>query len=184
MTTDVLILDNITKTHAPNTRSQVQALRGVNLTLKAGTVMALTAPSGAGKSTLLHIAGLLDQPSSGRVIINDVDMSNANDKARTRTRLTSVGFVYQFHHLLPELSALDNVLLPSRALGQSSDESWARHLLTSMGVGERMDHKPSALSGGRETTRRVCARSCQQAISHPGGRANGKPGSANSGTGL
>lgn len=117
-----------------------------------GETVALLGPSGAGKSTLLHIAGLLERPDAGKVIINGVDCGTLNDSERTRIRRLEVGFVYQFHHLLPEFSALENVMLPQLILGRTKDEAMARaqSLLETLGLKDRWDHRPAELSGGEQ----------------------------------
>ena len=114
--------------------------------------MALVGPSGAGKSTLLHIAGLLEHPDAGEVYIDAVATSNLSDIARTRIRRTEIGFVYQFHHLLPEFSALENVVLPQMIHGLSRREANARgtELLSYLGLKDRLTHRPAELSGGEQ----------------------------------
>ena len=130
----------------------LDVLRGVDLDLPAGEVIALVGPSGAGKSTLLQIAGLLEYPDSGEVVLTGQDCSRLNDAARTRLRREKLGFVYQFHHLLPEFSALENVVLPQMLAGKSRRDASerAKDLLTSLGVGERVSHRPARLSGGEQ----------------------------------
>ena len=127
-------------------------LDGASLTLAEGEVVALVAPSGAGKSTLLHIAGLLDTPTAGAVRLIGQAVAGLGDGARTRLRRDTVGFVYQFHHLLPEFSALENVALPQRAAGAARAEAAARarELLAAVGLGHRLDHRPAELSGGEQ----------------------------------
>ena len=149
---DVLALDAVTKTYNPGTAAAVTVLEGASLTLRAGEVVALVAPSGAGKSTLLHIAGLLDVPSSGTVQLIGGPTAGLNDRTRTSLRRDSVGFVYQFHHLLPEFSAVENVALPQRAAGatRAAAADRARALLTDVGLGHRLDHRPAELSGGEQ----------------------------------
>jgi len=136
----------------------VRVLRGVDVEIAAGEVVALVAPSGAGKSTLLHIAGLLDVPDSGRVEIGGQDLSAASDRARTAARRGMVGFVYQFHHLLPEFTAAENILLPQLANGVPQPEAMARarDLLTGVGMAARLDHRPAALSGGEQQRVAFC----------------------------
>jgi len=136
----------------------VNVLRGVDLEIKAGQVAALIAPSGAGKSTLLHIAGLLDQQDAGTVSVCGQDLSGATDRRRTRTRRNDIGFVYQFHHLLPEFTALENVILPQMANGVSKSDAAkrAQALLETVGVGNRADHRPAALSGGEQQRVAFC----------------------------
>jgi len=117
-----------------------------------GETVALLGPSGAGKSTLLHIAGLLEKPDSGAVFIGGVDCGKLNDAERTRVRRMEVGFVYQFHHLLPEFSALENVMLPQLILGLSKSDAKtrAKDLLEMLGLKDRWDHRPTELSGGEQ----------------------------------
>jgi len=127
-------------------------LDGAKLALWAGQSVALVAPSGAGKSTLLHIAGLLERQDSGEVFLNEIATSGLNDSERTRIRRTDIGFVYQAHHLLPEFSALENVMLPQMICGLSRREATARarELLAYLGLKERFTHRPSELSGGEQ----------------------------------
>ncbi len=127
-------------------------LRGADLTLRAGEIVALVAPSGAGKSTLLHVAGLLDRPDGGAVLIEGRDAGGLSDAARTALRRDTVGFVYQFHHLLPEFTALENVVLPQMIAGRArrAAEDRARSLLTGFGLAARLGHLPGKLSGGEQ----------------------------------
>ncbi len=127
-------------------------LKGVSLSLARGEVVGLIAPSGAGKSTLLHIAGLLERPESGAVILNGRDCSKLNDKARTLARRHEIGFVYQFHHLLPEFSALENAAMPQIIAGADRAKAAARaqELLDKLGVGARATHRPAEMSGGEQ----------------------------------
>ena len=127
-------------------------LRGVDLTLRAGETVALVAPSGAGKSTLLHLAGLLERPDGGRVMIEGCDAGTLADAARTAIRRDTIGFVYQFHHLLGEFSALENVALPQMIAGVSRKQAAERamRLLSSFGLGPRAAHLPGKLSGGEQ----------------------------------
>ena len=131
---------------------ELDVLRGVDLDLPAGEVRALVGPSGSGKSTLLQIAGLLEHPDSGEVALAGEACSGLGDAARTRVRREKLGFVYQFHHLLPEFNALENVALPQMLAGKSRGEASDRgmNLLTSLGVGERASHRPARLSGGEQ----------------------------------
>lgn len=130
----------------------LDVLRGVNLDLPAGEVRALVGPSGSGKSTLLQIAGLLEHPDSGDVILVGESSGKLSDAARTRIRREKLGFVYQFHHLLPEFNALENVVLPQMLAGKSRAEATdrAHSLLNALGVGERTSHRPARLSGGEQ----------------------------------
>jgi lipoprotein-releasing system ATP-binding protein len=131
---------------------RLDILRGAELAVWSGQSVALIAPSGAGKSTLLHIAGLLEQQDAGEVFINDTPTSALGDAARTRLRRTEIGFVYQFHHLLPEFSALENVMLPQmvRGLKKADAEQRARELLGYLGLKDRVGHRPGELSGGEQ----------------------------------
>ena len=137
---------------------RLEVLRGVDLSIAAGEVVALVAPSGAGKSTLLHIAGLLDTPSAGEVRIAGQAMTGLGDAARTAARRDLIGFVYQFHHLLPEFSAEENVAVPCMAAGMAPGAARARAaaLLDRVGLGERRGHRPGELSGGEQQRVAVC----------------------------
>ena len=130
----------------------VNVLNGVELALWGGQSVALVAPSGAGKSTLLHVAGLLEHPDHGDVYIDGRSTAILADHERTRIRRNEIGFVYQSHHLLPEFSALENVLLPQMIRGLTRNEAKARavELLTYLGLGGRLNHRPSELSGGEQ----------------------------------
>ena len=132
--------------------STLDILKGAELAVWSGQSVALVAPSGAGKSTLLHIAGLLEHPDGGEVYIDGAPTSSLNDLARTRIRRTQIGFVYQFHHLLPEFSALENVVLPQMIRGLSRREANARaaELLSYLGLKDRLTHRPAELSGGEQ----------------------------------
>jgi len=130
----------------------LEILKGAELALWPGQSVALVAPSGAGKSTLLHIAGLLEQPDAGEVYIDKVATSRLSDGERTRIRRIEIGFIYQFHHLLPEFSALENVMLPQmiRGLGRREARSRAHELLSYLGLRDRVTHRPAELSGGEQ----------------------------------
>jgi lipoprotein-releasing system ATP-binding protein len=127
-------------------------LRGADLTLRAGEIVALVAPSGAGKSTLLHVAGLLDRPDGGSVLVDGRDVGSLPDAGRTDVRRDTIGFVYQFHHLLGEFTALENVVLPQMIAGRSRRDAMthASALLASFGLTPRADHLPGKLSGGEQ----------------------------------
>ncbi len=127
-------------------------LRGAELAVWSGQLVALVAPSGAGKSTLLHIAGLLERPDGGEVYINTQPTSALSDFERTRIRRIEMGFIYQAHHLLPELSAVENVMLPQmiRGLGKAAARTRAAELLSYLGLKERLTHRPAELSGGEQ----------------------------------
>jgi len=158
MSDAILTLTGITKAYNAGQPNEITVLRGIDLTIAAGEVVALVAPSGAGKSTLLHIAGLLDTPDAGQVAIAGADMAGQSDRLRTRTRRGEVGFIYQFHHLLPEFSALENIVLPQLANGvsQHAAEARAHDLLTRVGIDGRADHRPAALSGGEQQRVAFC----------------------------
>ena len=158
MNDPVLRLSGIGKSYNPVQPNEVNVLRGIDLTVAAGEVVALVAPSGAGKSTLLHIAGLLDTPDTGTVEIGGTDMTGQSDRKRTGVRRRDVGFIYQFHHLLPEFSALENIVLPQLANGVSQSEAQTRalSLLDEVGIGHRADHRPAALSGGEQQRVAFC----------------------------
>lgn len=155
---DVLRLDNISRTYNPGTPGAVEVLRGLDLSVARGEVVALVAPSGAGKSTLLHIAGLLDRPDGGRVVLNGRDMTGLDDRTRTTARRRELGFVYQFHHLLPEFTALENIVLPqlANAVADGAARARARDLLDRVGLTARADHRPAALSGGEQQRVAFC----------------------------
>ncbi|MFE3837630.1 ABC transporter ATP-binding protein [Pseudogemmobacter sonorensis] len=155
---DALLLDGIEKGYNPGRPNAVEVLRGASLSVAPGEVVALVAPSGAGKSTLLHIAGLLDTPDRGRVVLGGREMAGLSDRARTEVRRGEVGFIYQFHHLLPEFSALENVVIPqlANAVPRRAAEARARMLLERVGVGAREDHRPAALSGGEQQRVAFC----------------------------
>ncbi len=158
MSKPMLELHGIVKTYNRGKPNEIKVLRGADLTVDQGEVVALVAPSGAGKSTLLHIAGLLDTADQGQVLINGQDMSGKSDRRRTAVRRDEVGFIYQFHHLLPEFSALENIVLPQLANGvsQSVAEGRALELLGNVGVADRADHRPAAMSGGEQQRVAFC----------------------------
>ncbi len=154
----VLSLSGISKTYNKGLPNEVQVLKDASLTVKRGEVVALVAPSGAGKSTLLHIAGLLDTADAGDVMIGGESMVGESDRRRTVVRRDEVGFVYQFHHLLPEFTALENIVLPQLANGVSQADATQRAmgLLASVGIDQRADHRPGALSGGEQQRVAFC----------------------------
>jgi len=127
-------------------------LRGVDLDVQPGEIVGLIGPSGSGKSSLLHAAGLLEHPDAGRILVEGRDCSDLDDKARTQVRLATVGFIYQFHHLLPEFTALDNVALPQMIAGKSrkAARDRAAELLGELGLAARVDHQPAQMSGGEQ----------------------------------
>lgn len=129
-----------------------EIIKGANLEIKKGELVALTGPSGSGKTTLLQIAGLLDCPTSGQIFINGIEASKADDETRTAIRKNHIGFVYQFHHLLPEFSAIENVALPLLIQGKSHKEAFAAagEILAEVELSDRINHKPAQLSGGQQ----------------------------------
>ncbi len=131
---------------------EINVLKGASADLYPGQAVALVGPSGAGKSTLLHIAGLLETADGGKVYVNGHDCSRLSDSERTRVRRVEMGFVYQFHQLLPEFTALENVVIPQliRGVGRVSAEERGSELLNMMGLGQRLDHRPAQLSGGEQ----------------------------------
>ena len=153
-----LDLQGIEKAYNKGKPAEVIVLRGASLSVRKGEVVALVAPSGAGKSTLLHIAGLLDTPDAGSVVLNGTDMTGLSDRQRTRARREDVGFIYQFHHLLPEFSALENIVLPqlANAVPEQVAKARALDLLTRVGIGNRADHRPAELSGGEQQRVAFC----------------------------
>ncbi|NBX03864.1 MAG: ABC transporter ATP-binding protein [Alphaproteobacteria bacterium] len=147
----ILSLQSIIRTYTQG-GGALNVLNKLNLEVKSGEVVALVGPSGSGKTTLLQIAGLLDTPTSGEVIINGENLSSANDTKRTLARRKHIGFVYQFHHLLPEFSALENIVLPQMMAGASKAdaEKKSQELLAQLGLSAREKHRPAALSGGEQ----------------------------------
>ncbi len=153
-----LRLTGIEKAYNKSKSNEVSVLRGLDLEVGKGEVVALVAPSGAGKSTLLHIAGLLDAADAGTVEIAGTDLTKLSDRRRTAARRENVGFVYQFHHLLPEFTAAENIVLPQLANGVSKSAAQARanDLLTRVGVEHRAGNRPAALSGGEQQRVAFC----------------------------
>ena len=149
--TAVLTLDGLRRTFRQGSR-EIVVLAGASAELLPGQAVALVGPSGAGKSTLLHIAGLLETPDEGRVCVNGRDCAKMDDGERTRVRRSQMGFVYQFQQLLPEFSALENVVMPQLILGRREKDARQRAgaLLSALGLGERLDHRPAELSGGEQ----------------------------------
>ncbi len=146
-----LALHQVAKTYR-QAGGGLEVLKSVSLSVMPGEIVAVVGPSGAGKSTLLHIAGLLDRPTGGSVRFGDQDCSALGDDRRTALRRGGIGFVYQFHHLLPEFSALENIVLPQMIAGRHRREAAvrARELLGRMGLAERASHRPARLSGGEQ----------------------------------
>lgn len=147
----VLELDAVVRTYQ-QAEAPLEVIRGASLRIPAGELVGLIGPSGAGKSTLLHVAGLLELPDGGEVRIGGKDCGTMSDAGRTEMRRNEIGFVYQFHHLLPEFTALENVMLPQMIAGRSRRDSRARaeDLIESVGLRERASHRPARLSGGEQ----------------------------------
>src|SRR5687767_1448370 len=147
----VIFLHNVERRYQQGD-AVLEILKGAELAVWGGQSVALVAPSGAGKSTLLHIAGLLEQADGGEVYLDGQPTSNLSDAARTRLRRNSIGFVYQAHHLLPEFSAVENVMMPQMVRGLSRADAHVRasELLSYLGLAERLTHRPAELSGGEQ----------------------------------
>jgi lipoprotein-releasing system ATP-binding protein len=147
----VLFLQDVER-HYRQGDDTLEILKGAELAVWSGQSVALVAPSGAGKSTLLHIAGLLEHPDGGEVFINSTPTTKLSDTERTKIRRIEIGFIYQFHHLLPEFSALENVMLPQMVRGLAKREAMVRasEILSYLGLEERLRHRPSELSGGEQ----------------------------------
>ena len=158
MNEPTLSLKGISKSYGKDGKNLVTVLEDLSLSVREGEIVGLLAPSGAGKSTLLHIAGLLESPDKGQILLDGASMHKASDRLRTHMRRTKIGFVYQFHHLLPEFSALENVKLPQLANGTESSAAVSRatELLESVGLGSRSDHRPAELSGGEQQRAALC----------------------------
>lgn len=147
----LLKANNVTKTYHQGGES-LTVLDKASLEVKQGEMIALVGPSGSGKSTLLHIMGLLDTPTEGQVVVAKRDTKELSDNQRTNLRRHAMGFVYQFHYLQPEFSALENVIIPQMILGKKKDEAAkkAEQILKSFGLGRRLEHRPARLSGGEQ----------------------------------
>ena len=158
MSKDILRLQGIDKDYNRGLDGEVTVLKGLDLAIAPAQVVALVAPSGAGKSTLLHIAGLLDTADSGQLEIDGVNMCGLDGKARTVLRRQDIGFIYQFHHLLPEFSALENIVIPQLAnnVAPAQARDYAMDLLAKVGIADRAGHRPAALSGGEQQRVAFC----------------------------
>jgi putative ABC transport system ATP-binding protein len=141
--------ERVTKCHGTGPTA-VEALRGVTLSFAAGGFTAITGPSGSGKSTLLHCLAGLDRPTSGRVLVGDVDLTACNDRQLTRLRRDKVGFVFQAFNLVPTLTARENIVLPLEIAGRGVDAAWLAELVEVLGIGPRLGHRPAQLSGGEQ----------------------------------
>jgi lipoprotein-releasing system ATP-binding protein len=148
----LLDVENLVKHYETGGESPLEVLRGISLQVQAGDIVAVMGESGTGKSTLLHLLGALDRPTSGTVRYEGEDLFEKNDEELARFRNRHIGFVFQFHHLLPEFSAVENVAMPALVQQKSFDDvhDRAAMLLDTLGLAERMDHRPSALSGGEK----------------------------------
>ena len=151
MSEPALVLERVERTYQQADRP-LHVLRGIDLSLSTGEIVALVGPSGSGKSTMLHVAGLLEAPDGGEVVIEGKPCARMSDADRTATRRRVIGFVYQYHHLLPEFSALENVMMPQliAGIGKSEAKARARELLSRLGLAERLTHRPARLSGGEQ----------------------------------
>lgn len=158
MSEPALQLRGIAKTYNAGKPNAVEVLRDVHLTLAPGEVVGLVAPSGAGKSTLLHIAGLLDLADTGTVVVGGQNMTGQSDARRTAARRADIGFIYQFHHLLPEFTATENITLPqlANAVPAAKASIRAAQLLDTVGLASRASHRPAALSGGEQQRVAFC----------------------------
>ena len=158
MNKPVLELASIKKSFSKGSSNKIEVLKGVDLQLFPGEIVALVAPSGAGKSTLLQIAGLLDKPLSGKIFIDGQEIQNKSDNQLTMIRRQEIGFVYQFHHLLPEFSSRENIDLPQLSNGVPSKDAQRRsnELLDLVNLANRSDHRPAELSGGEQQRIAIC----------------------------
>lgn len=147
--TNIIEISNLTKTYTDGLG--VKALDGLTLEIKRGEFISITGPSGSGKSTLLHMIGILDTPTSGTILIDGEDITNMSDKERSNARNKMLGFIFQYHHLLPDFSAIENVMMPLLISGKSKTEARkiANDLLVEVGLEDRIDHRPNQLSGGQ-----------------------------------
>jgi len=151
MSEPLLTITGLTRTYVTGDRT-LEVLKGVDVQVMPGEVVGLIGPSGSGKSSLLHAAGLLERPTSGQIRIDGEDVGALDERGRTRLRLAKIGFIYQFHHLMPEFDARDNVALPMRMAGRSQAEARTRadEMLGRLGLAERLTHQPGQLSGGEQ----------------------------------
>ena len=153
----VLSLENISRVYLQGD-NKINVLNKINLDMRRGEIISLVGNSGSGKSSMLHIAGLLEKPNSGEIFINNVKCSKMTDFDRTITRRVSIGFIYQFHHLLSDFTAIDNVAIPMLLSGleKTSAKSRAKDLLDNLGLQDRINHLPSQLSGGEQQRVSIC----------------------------
>lgn len=148
----ILEVKNVKKLYQTGISNQLEVLKGISLSIGEGEVISIVGQSGAGKSTLVHILGLLDRPSSGEIIFDGKNVTNLSDEQISKIRNLNIGFVFQFHHLLPEFSALENVMMPALISGKNGKDEFAKakSLLSEVGMSDRESHKPSQLSGGEQ----------------------------------
>ncbi|WP_028950337.1 ABC transporter ATP-binding protein [Sulfurihydrogenibium subterraneum] len=144
-----VLLENVKKVYK-NAQEEVWALKGISLKVENGQMIAVMGPSGSGKSTLLHIIGGIDYPTEGKVLINGLQINNLNDKQLSKFRNENIGFVFQFHYLLPEFTALENVMIPMEIKGEKNVKEKAIEILTKFNLQHRLNHKPPQLSGGEQ----------------------------------
>ncbi len=144
-----VLVKNLSRSYRRAERT-IEVLRGLSTSLPPGSFTVLTGPSGAGKSTLLHLLGTLDRPTQGEILYDGRSLQGASDREMAAFRNARIGFIFQFHHLLPEFTALENVLMPTWIAGREEDASRARRLLGEVGLEHRLGHKPSELSGGEQ----------------------------------
>jgi len=154
----ILELRALKKSYHTGKKNEINVLSGINLKLNKGEIVGLVAPSGAGKSTLLHIAGLLDKPDSGDIILNNSILNIESDAKRTIIRRREIGFIYQFHHLLPEFTSAENIMIPQMANGANRSKAYKRavELLSKVGLEKRLNHQPAELSGGEQQRVAFC----------------------------
>jgi lipoprotein-releasing system ATP-binding protein len=145
----IIQIKNLTKIFGDGV--EIKALDGINLDIERGEFLAIIGPSGSGKSTLLNQIGILDTPTSGTILLDGVDVTKMSDKQRSKTRNKQLGFIFQYHHLLPDFNALENVMMPLLISGVKSSKAReiARRVLDEVGLGDRMEHRPNQLSGGQ-----------------------------------
>jgi len=157
---DILVATNVYKSYQVGRNKRLNVLKGVDISIKSGEILSIIGPSGVGKSTLLHIIGALDRPDRGKVMINNHNVYHMEDKKLAYFRNQEIGFVFQFHYLLPEFTALENVAMPALISGEPKNEAFqkAEKLLEEVNLRERLSHKPNELSGG-ENQRVAFARS-------------------------
>lgn len=144
-----VLLENVKKVYR-NGQEEVWALKGISLKIEKGQMVAVMGPSGSGKSTLLHIMGGIDYPTEGKVVINGLQIDSLNDKQLSKFRSENIGFVFQFHYLLPEFTALENVMIPIQIKGEKNPKEKASDILKKFNLQHRLNHKPSQMSGGEQ----------------------------------